>query len=101
LSESAAAVLSLFVNQPDRERFGLELIQETGIPSGSLYPILHRLEGAHILESSWEELETAVAAGRRPRKKYRLSPAMAERAGQLVDESRQVDVTATRRLKPT
>ena len=72
LSAPAAATLKLFLDDPSREWFGRDIIRLAGIPSGSLYPILHRFEGRSILASEWEDIDVAVAAGRRPRRTYRL-----------------------------
>lgn len=47
---------------------GAEIGQQTGLPSGTLYPILFRLEGAGWLKSRWEE-EDPRALGR-PRRRY-------------------------------
>jgi DNA-binding PadR family transcriptional regulator len=55
----------------DRPRWGLELIKATGRPSGTVYPLLDRLEQAGWVTSSWDE-----DAGRRgPRRRlYALTP---------------------------
>jgi PadR family transcriptional regulator PadR len=86
LSDNGAEVLALFAEDPAFWTFGLEIIRHTGIPSGSLYPLLRQFEERGLLQSSWEELEDAVAARRRPRKRYRLDPSGAETARQLLDE---------------
>jgi DNA-binding PadR family transcriptional regulator len=49
-------------------RYGYDLSRETGIPSGTLYPILIRLSGRGLLEARWEE----AGSGRR-RRSYRLT----------------------------
>jgi DNA-binding PadR family transcriptional regulator len=49
-------------------RYGYDLSRETGIASGTLYPILIRLSGRGLLEARWDELEN----GRR-RRSYRLT----------------------------
>lgn len=49
-------------------RYGYDLSRETGIPSGTLYPILIRLSGRSLLEARWDETES----GRR-RRSYRLT----------------------------
>ena len=43
-----------------------------GLPTGSAYAILRRLEDEGLLDSRWEELE-ASEAGRPPRRYYRLN----------------------------
>jgi DNA-binding PadR family transcriptional regulator len=72
LSDETAAVLTLFLSDPDRPRYGREVVAETKLKSGSLYPILRRLEAHRVLESEWENPDAAFAEGRRPRRMYRL-----------------------------
>ena len=86
ISDETAAVLTLFLSAPQEARYGREILVEAGLKSGSLYPILHRLEDRELLESSWEELQSAVEAKRRPRRLYRLRSSSAKRAQELLDE---------------
>jgi DNA-binding PadR family transcriptional regulator len=51
-----------------RERYGYDLARATGLASGTLYPILIRLEERGLLEARWEMGEG------RPRHVYRLTP---------------------------
>jgi len=53
-------------------RYGYELGVEVGLKSGSLYPILIRLDERGLLESRWLE---PAAPGRPQRHAYRLLPA--------------------------
>ena len=41
-----AKVLAAFLEEPGDDRYGLDLMRVTGLPSGTLYPILVRLERA-------------------------------------------------------
>jgi DNA-binding PadR family transcriptional regulator len=50
----------------------LDLMRDTGHPSGTLYPILLRLQRAGWVEARWEEIDAAVA-GRPARRYYRLT----------------------------
>jgi DNA-binding PadR family transcriptional regulator len=59
-------VLSELAADPTAGRYGYELSKATGLASGTLYPILMRLEERGLLEASWE-LTT------RPRHVYRLT----------------------------
>src|SRR5690349_13768855 len=90
LSQPAADVLELFVDQPDDELWGRRVIELTGIPSGSLYPILHTLVERRHLVAMWEPMDEAAEAARRPRRLYRLNPdsASAETARQAISEAR-------------
>lgn len=56
-------------------RHGFDIIDATGYPSGTVYPILRRLEDAGMLRSSWEPVTTARAAQRPPRRYYELTAA--------------------------
>ncbi len=72
ISDEAAAVLGFFLSDPGKERYGREIVIETELKSGSLYPMLHRLESRGVLVSGWEDFQDAVNQGRRPRRLYRL-----------------------------
>jgi PadR family transcriptional regulator len=88
ISDETAAVLDLFFAEPQRARYGREIVVETGLKSGSLYPMLRRLETREILVSEWEDPEVALDFGRRPRRLYRLRGDGAE-AEQLLSEWRR------------
>ncbi|NUT95817.1 MAG: helix-turn-helix transcriptional regulator, partial [Saccharothrix sp.] len=61
----------------DRPRWGLEIIKLTGRPSGSVYPLLDRLERAGWVTSSWDD----DADRRGPRRRmYVLTPEGAREA---------------------
>ena len=51
---------------------GYELCQQAGIKSGTLYPLLIRLEAQQYLEAEWQQ---PAEAGRPPRHGYRLTAA--------------------------
>jgi len=70
LSKQTLAVLDALLGRAGQWQHGYSLSQSTGIPSGTLYPILMRLEKLHWLETRWEEVKTP---GRPPRHLYRLS----------------------------
>ncbi|MEU8078840.1 helix-turn-helix transcriptional regulator [Catellatospora citrea] len=69
-----ARVLAALVADPTGDHYGMELMQSSGLPSGTLYPILARLTEAGWLEKRWEEIDPS-AAGRPARAYYRLTPA--------------------------
>ncbi|HSV65129.1 MAG TPA: helix-turn-helix transcriptional regulator [Mycobacteriales bacterium] len=91
-------VLRALLESPTRERYGLELGQAAGLPSGTIHPILARLEAVGWLESSWEEIDPHVA-GRPRRRYYVLTADGAERARDAL--ARAYASTATvARLRP-
>jgi len=56
-------------------RYGFDIIDATGLPSGTVYPALRRLEAAGCLSSEWEAREVAEVEGRPPRCYYGLTSA--------------------------
>jgi DNA-binding PadR family transcriptional regulator len=66
-------VLRALLEHPDRERYGLEICQAAGLPSGTIHPILARLERVGWLESRWEDIDPQER-GRPRRRYYRLRP---------------------------
>lgn len=72
-------VLRALLEHPTQPRYGLELSRAAGLATGTIHPILARLEGLSWLESSWEETDPA-AQGRPRRRYYRLTPDGAEQA---------------------
>ncbi|MGH3897746.1 MAG: PadR family transcriptional regulator [Pseudonocardiaceae bacterium] len=67
-------VLRALLDEPSKERYGLELCDLVGLPSGTIYPILARLEQVGWVDSAWED-PAAHEAARRPRRRfYRLTP---------------------------
>ncbi|WP_198154275.1 PadR family transcriptional regulator [Catenuloplanes japonicus] len=73
VTAAVATVLAAFLEDPAADRYGLDLMRASGHPSGTLYPILLRLQNAGWVESLWEDLDP-VAAGRPARRYYRLTP---------------------------
>lgn len=67
-------VLQVFVADADRDRYGSDIGAEAGLPSGTVHPILARLEGIGWLESRWEEIDPRLK-GRPARRYYRLTGA--------------------------
>ena len=81
-------VLATFMDGPSEERYGLELIRATRLKSGTLYPLLERLEAAGWLASRWDEPGQSHSGGPR-RRFYRLTGEGIARAQEtLVEYSR-------------
>jgi DNA-binding PadR family transcriptional regulator len=64
--------LRAMLDEPDRELYGLELVEATGLPPGTIYPIMARLESAGWVSSRWEEIGQEPK-GRPRRRYYRLT----------------------------
>ncbi len=54
-------------------RYGFDVMDATGLPDGTVYPILRRLERRGILDGVWEAEEVARADQRPARRYYRLT----------------------------
>lgn len=65
-------VLSALLGSPNKELSGSQIRQGANLKSGTLYPILIRLEQAGMLTSRWE-VEDPKALGRPRRRYYRLT----------------------------
>lgn len=70
LSGHARALLGTLAEAGAGWRHGYDLARSTGLRSGTLYPLLIRLEGQGYLEAEWQP---SAAAGRPPRHAYRLT----------------------------
>ena len=79
MTPQTQAVLRALLVRPAKELYGLELCSLAELPSGTIHPILARLETAGWLESRWEESDPSEQ-GRPRRRYYRLSPDGAEQA---------------------
>jgi DNA-binding PadR family transcriptional regulator len=74
-------------------RHGFQIMDVTGLASGTVYPVLRRLEKEKVVVSEWEAEAEASAAGRRRRRVYRLTAAgqlLAERARERLVETQRV-----------
>jgi DNA-binding PadR family transcriptional regulator len=69
-SGQTRTTLAAFLEQPQAWRYGYDLTRETGVKSGTLYPLLMRLHDQGFLEAEWRPPEKA---GRPPRHAYRLT----------------------------
>lgn len=53
--------------------YGFDIMDETGLPSGTVYPILTRLERRGLLASTWEDPAVEREGGRPPRRYYTMT----------------------------
>ena len=58
--------------------FGFEIMDATGLTSGTVYPTLDRFEESRLVRSQWEDARIAHREGRPPRRYFTLTPAGAE-----------------------
>jgi len=70
LSHTAAMILqALHAGQV----YGFSVMEMTGLPSGTVYPALRRLERDGLIHSHWERQSIADAEQRPPRRYYKLT----------------------------
>lgn len=74
LSHSGLLILKACFDRASQRSYGYELMQHTGLASGTLYPILIRFEDAGWLSSSWEVADPREE-GRPRRRLYRITGA--------------------------
>jgi DNA-binding PadR family transcriptional regulator len=65
-------VLEALLTDVGTELYGLEMARAAGLPTGTVHPILARLEGQGWVTSRWEDVDPAEA-GRPARRYYRLT----------------------------
>ncbi|MFI1212407.1 PadR family transcriptional regulator [Streptomyces sp. NPDC020802] len=92
-------VLRALLESPTQERYGLELCGMAGLESGTIHPILARLEAAGWVDSSWEDVDPSER-GRPRRRYYRLNPDGAERARDALARASVRSATALGVLRP-
>ena len=71
-------ILRVFFKDKERELAGCDIMRQTGLKSGALYPALHALEEGGILQSRWERVKKG------PRRRY-YSLKNKKQAKELVD----------------
>lgn len=54
-------------------RYGFDIMDATGLPDGTVYPILRRLETRGHLVGRWEDEDAAFREGRPARRYYELT----------------------------
>ena len=90
LTQATALILQALATG---RRHGFQIMEVSGLPSGTVYPVLRRLERELAVESVWEADEVARNAGRRTRRVYHLTE-----SGQLLAERARQRLADTQRL---
>ena len=82
LSFQTLKVLESFLEDPTSELAGADVYKRGHLSSGTLYPILLRLEAAGWLVSRWEKVDPATV-GRPRRRLYRVTPTGLRQASEV------------------
>jgi PadR family transcriptional regulator PadR len=90
LTYSTAVILQAVANG---YLYGFDIIDVTGVPGGTVYPALRRLEEAGHLTSKWERQSIAQQEPRPPRKYYELTRSGREVLSEAVKRYRQLEQT--------
>jgi DNA-binding PadR family transcriptional regulator len=97
MTQATLAVLRALTDNPAQEMYGLQICAAAGLPTGTIHPILARLQAAGWLESFWEDIDPK-AQGRPRRRYYRLSQAGSARARHAL--TRDSEARAVLRARP-
>jgi PadR family transcriptional regulator PadR len=89
MTGSTLAVLAVMASQPSHEMYGLEIAERAGVASGTVYPILLRLEREGWLTGTWEDIDESTE-GRRRRRNYHLTGLGQREAARVLSERQQV-----------
>jgi DNA-binding PadR family transcriptional regulator len=73
-------VLKVMLEDPAVLQYGLEISKRADLETGTLYPVMARLEGVGWVESSWEDPDLSISEGRPRRRYYQLTQDGAEQA---------------------
>jgi len=76
--------------------YGFSIMEVTGLPSGTVYPAMRRLERDDLIRSQWERQSIADAEQRPPRKYYKITA-----AGRSTLEASRKRYPLLERLMPT
>jgi len=97
-SKQTLAVLGVLCTQPSAWQHGYAIAKDTGLKSGTLYPILVRLADRGLMEACWEDEQPA---GRPRRHLYRLTPeGLASATAALADVTAEVRAQARAAMSP-
>jgi PadR family transcriptional regulator, regulatory protein PadR len=88
LSYTGAVILQAIANG---YRYGFDIMDITGLPSGTVYPALRRMEQSELVESSWETEGEAQAEGRPSRKYYEVTDTGGEVLAEAIKRYRFLD----------
>lgn len=77
-------------------RYGFDIMDATGLPSGTVYPALSRLERMGLLRAKWEDPRIAREEKRPARKYYEITSDGRERLLRAAERIREVERTLPR-----
>ena len=96
LTYSSAVILRAVA---DGYLYGFDIIDMTGVPGGTVYPALRRLEEAGFLASRWEKQSISQSEPRPQRKYYELTRAGRDALAEAVRRYRLLDEAQTNKMR--
>ena len=96
LTYSTAVILQAVANG---YLYGFDIIDMTGMPGGTVYPALRRLEESGYLMSEWEKPSISQSEPRPPRKYYEMTRAGREALADAVKRYRLLEQTQPQRKR--
>jgi DNA-binding PadR family transcriptional regulator len=98
ITRQTVCLLEALLSEPAREWYGFELMERASLRSGTVYPLLHRLQADGWLTSFREKIDPSEE-GRPRRRLYRLT-AEGERSAQALVTLRTSRTAAPRGSRP-
>ena len=80
--------------------YGFDVMDVTGLPSGTVYPVLRRLEDEGLVRSRWEKATLAHDEGRPPRRYYEATGSGERWLAQARTRFRLLEAAMPPKLKP-
>jgi PadR family transcriptional regulator PadR len=84
----------------DGRHHGFDIMDATGLPSGTVYPILRRLDAEGYVRSKWEKEGAARKEQRPARRYYELTAGGGTMAREAVTRARAMAAAGARLLRP-
>jgi PadR family transcriptional regulator, regulatory protein PadR len=81
-------------------QYGFDIIDVSGLPSGTVYPALRRFEETGLVTSRWESEEAALREQRTPRRYYELTKVGHEALALALERYRALASLFTDQQKP-
>jgi len=80
-------VLRVLLENPGQKMWGFDLGKKADLRSGTIYPLLARLEDAGWVTTEWEEIKKSE--GRPPRRYYQMTEVGKREAQKALDDTRK------------
>jgi DNA-binding PadR family transcriptional regulator len=98
LSLSGTAILQAVAHN---YHYGFDIMDVTGLPSGTVYPALRRLEAAGLVTAKWEDEQAARQEQRPARRYYKMTGAGQRALSEAVGRYRRLEGMLVRKKKPS